>query len=240
VTVNETGELERLMTEVAARLFAPGSVAATLQRVVDLAVVTIEACDHAGILLVQEGEVVDVARSDDEVAELDHVQIASGAGPCVDALTTATAVYADDLADDHRWPAFTAAAAEAGIRSVLAHRLSAAHPGSLNLYARLPAAFGGTERASGLIFATLAGLALDVAINHEEEERRVEALGSALQARQVIGQAQGILIERERLTAEAAFDLLRRASQHLNVKLRDLAATLVDTGEVPPIGPPHR
>jgi AmiR/NasT family two-component response regulator len=138
VTVNETGELERLMTEVAARLFAPGSVAATLQRVVDLAVVTIEACDHAGILLVQEGEVVDVA------------------------------------------------------------------------------------------------------INHEEEERRVEALGSALQARQVIGQAQGILIERERLTAEAAFDLLRRASQHLNVKLRDLAATLVDTGEVPPIGPPHR
>jgi AmiR/NasT family two-component response regulator len=52
----------------------------------------------------------------------------------------------------------------------------------------------------------------------------------------VIGQAQGILMERERVTAEQAFDILRRASQHLNEKLRDVAQNLVETGESPRTG----
>ena len=62
---------------------------------------------------------------------------------------------------------------------------------------------------------------------HEEEERRAENLRQALITRQLIGQAQGILMERERITAEQAFDILRRASQHLNTKLREVAQ---DTG----------
>jgi AmiR/NasT family two-component response regulator len=52
----------------------------------------------------------------------------------------------------------------------------------------------------------------------------------------MIGQAQGILMERERITADQAFDILRRASQHLNIKLRDIAQQLVDTGERPDTG----
>jgi AmiR/NasT family two-component response regulator len=43
-------------------------------------------------------------------------------------------------------------------------------------------------------------------------------------------------MERERITAEQAFDVLRRASQHLNTKLREVAQELVDTGERPPTG----
>jgi AmiR/NasT family two-component response regulator len=54
----------------------------------------------------------------------------------------------------------------------------------------------------------------------------------------MIGQAQGILMERERISADAAFDILRRASQHLNIKLRVVAQNLVDTGERPETGPP--
>jgi AmiR/NasT family two-component response regulator len=57
-----------------------------------------------------------------------------------------------------------------------------------------------------------------------------------LATREVIGQAQGILIERKRTTADQAFDVLRRASQHLNLKVRDVAQTLVDTGEDPGTG----
>jgi AmiR/NasT family two-component response regulator len=53
----------------------------------------------------------------------------------------------------------------------------------------------------------------------------------------VIGQAQGILIERERITADEAFDILRRASQHLNRRLREVARDLVDTGETPEADP---
>ena len=105
--------------------------------------------------------------------------------------------------------------------------------GALNLYARLPAAFGALDRAHGQIFGTLAGLALTAAEAHEDDLRRMESLEHALVTREMIGQAIGILMERERITADQAFDILRRASQRLNVKLRDVAQDLVETGERP-------
>ncbi len=124
------------------------------------------------------------------------------------------------------------------MRSVLALCLTGEGQavGALNLYARFPLAFGAVDRARGLVLAGLAGLALSVAEAHDEELRRAENLRQALITRQLIGQAQGILMERERITAEQAFDILRRASQHLNTKLREVAQELVETGERPSTG----
>ena len=82
----------------------------------------------------------------------------------------------------------------------------------------------------------MAGMAFSSARTHEDEERRAANLQAALATREMIGQAQGILMERERITPDQAFDILRRASQHLNVKLRDVAQSLVDTGERPDTG----
>jgi AmiR/NasT family two-component response regulator len=59
-------------------------------------------------------------------------------------------------------------------------------------------------------------------------------LNQALESRDVIGQAKGILMERNRVTADEAFDMLRRASQQVNRKLRDLAEDIASTGEEPP------
>jgi AmiR/NasT family two-component response regulator len=75
----------------------------------------------------------------------------------------------------------------------------------------------------------LASLALSVAHSHEDEERRAASLHAALGSRETIGQAMGILMERERITAGQAFNVLIRASQHLNVKVRDLARDLIVT-----------
>ena len=138
-----------------------------------------------------------------------------------------------DLADDPRWARFGPAAVEVGIRSVLAYRLSDRPISALNLYARMPAAFVATDRAKGLSFATLAGLALGAAEERAVDERRFANLHEALRTRELIGQALGILIERERITADQAFEVLRRACQHLNIKLRDVARNLVETGETP-------
>jgi len=93
------------------------------------------------------------------------------------------------------------------------------------------------DRAKGVILASLASVALNAAHSFEDEERRIENLHSALSSREVIGQAQGILMERERIAPDQAFDVLRRASQYLNIKLREVAQTLVDTGERPETGP---
>jgi hypothetical protein len=109
--------------------------------------------------------------------------------------------------------------------------------GALNLYARYPRAFGVIDRARGVLLGSLAALAFSSALNHEDEARRADNLRTALATREMIGQAQGILMERERLTSDEAFDILRRASQHLNLKLREVARDLVETGERPDTGP---
>jgi len=246
----DVGEVAHLATdvgEVAEVLFAAGSVDATLVRIVELAVATIEGCDFAGIFLLEGGTIVTPASTDPGVGVIDRLQHHHGEGPCLEAIAQSLTFYADDLEIDTRWPAFAPEAAAAGIRSVLAVPLtSSGVGGALNLYARYPAAFGVIDRAKGAVLASLSSVALRVARTHEDEERQVENLASALATREVIGQAQGILIERERISADAAFDILRRASQHLNHKLRDVAQDLVDTGEQPETQPrrpghtPHR
>jgi hypothetical protein len=164
------------------------------------------------------------------VIELHDLQVAAGQGPCLDVASSGGTIYAFDLADDPRWPRFGPAAA--GFRSALAFQVATSRSSVLNLYSRLPAAFGATDRAKALLLATLAGLALTSAEQREHDEQQMVNLQAALSTRELIGQAQGILMERERITAADAFDVLRRASQHLNVKLRDVAQTLIETGEI--------
>ena len=234
-----TQELTDRFTEAARVLFSAGAVADTLQRVVELAVETIDGCDFAGIFLLGDGALTTPVHTDPMVIEVDALQRRYEQGPCLDAVADDSILYADDLAGDDRWPLYGPAATAVGVRSVLALSLSnRGTRGALNLYARYPMAFGVIDRAKGLLLAGLAGQALSTAQAHDRETRRLDNLQAALLTRAVIGQAQGILIERERITADQAFDILRRASQHLNIKLRDVAQNLVDTGESPPTGPP--
>ena len=228
---DEFVDLESSFAEVAVELFGSPTVEGTLQRIVDLAAATIDGCDAAGVLVLDGSAASTPAASDPIVGDLETAQIDLDEGPCLDAARSGTTFYAADLADDDRWPAFAPAAVDAGIRSVLAYALSGRQLSALNLYARFPAAFGATDRAQGQLFATLARLALDSAAERAAAEENADHLGEALKTREVIGQAQGILMERERITAEQAFDVLRRASQRMNVKLRDVARDLVERGE---------
>jgi hypothetical protein len=228
-------ELTTSFSETVHAVFSSGGVVDTLQRVVDLAVETIDGCDFAGIFVLQGDHVTTPVATDPVVIHIDTLQHQAGQGPCLDAIANRDSIYAVDLADDPRWPRFGPQATRAEIRSALALGLSAdGTRGALNLYARYPNAFGVIDRAKGLLLAALAAVALTSA---DDQERRTDNLQGALATRAVIGQAQGILIERERITADQAFDILRRASQHLNLKLRDVAQQLVDTGENPDTGP---
>lgn len=230
-------ELESNLAQVAISLFAPGTVDGTLQKIVDLAELAVDGCEAAGILLSDSGTMTTAAASSALVVDLDQMQIDANEGPCLAAAIEGTTFYAHDLIDDSRWPTFAAAATAAGIRTVLAYPLSVERPSALNLYAGLPAAFGATDRAQGLLFATLARLALDSARERAADANQAQNLREALRTRELIGQAQGILIERDRITADQAFEVLRRASQNMNIKLREVAETLVETGETPPEHP---
>lgn len=224
-------------SDTARTLFGASSGQETLTELVRLAVDTIEGCDYAGLFLLDRGEVTTPVHTDPVVAEVDLIQFHAGEGPCLDAIGANTMFYADDLADDTRWPRFGPEAAARGMRSLLAVPLAAnGSLGALNLYARYPRAFGVVDRARAVLLALLASAAFSAAVAHEDDDRRTSNLQSALSTREMIGQAQGILMERERVTAEEAFDILRRASQHLNLKLREVAQSLVDTGEQPDTG----
>ena len=225
---DELLDAESNFARVAEELFGAGTVQGTLQRIVGLAASTVDGCDAAGIMIVDEETPSTAAASSELVRHLDQAQIELEEGPCLDAAMVGTSFYAADLIDDNRWPAFAAVALEAGIRTVLAYSLSAKTLSALNLYGHLPAAFGATDRAQGQLFATLARLAIDSAEERAAGELRADNLTDALKTREVIGQAQGILMEREQISAEQAFDILRRASQRMNVKLRDIARDVID------------
>jgi ANTAR domain/GAF domain len=224
-------------SETARILFTAGSVTHTLSSVVELAVATIEGCDFAGLSLVVGDVVTTPVHTDPVVAKIDALQNRTGEGPGLDAVAYRLIFFADDLGRDLRWLHFAPLATEAGIRSVLALPLSSdSQVGALNLYSRYPSAFGVDGRAKAAILVSLASLALSIAHSHEDEERRAANFHAALGSRETIGEALGILMEREHINAEEAFAILRRASQYLNIKLREVAKNLIDTGEDPDTG----
>lgn len=229
-----------VLPEALTSMFNTASVGNALDKIVDLATHVIDGCTAAGVMTVDADGIATVAASSSLVVDVDQLQIDADDGPCVEAARRATTIYAHDLLDDARWPTFAPPAVEAGIRTVLACSLPADGSTVLNLYAPLPAAFGATDRAQASLFASLARIAFDNAEERADSTMRADNLVIALQTRDLIGQAQGILIERERITADQAFDVLRRASQHMNIKLREVAQTLVETGKTPDTGPPDR
>jgi GAF domain-containing protein len=100
------------------------------------------------------------------------------------------------------------------------------HLGTLSLYGDKPDCFDATAKQLADLYATHAALAL-------AEARRTDQLKRAILSRDLIGQAKGILMERERLTADQAFDRLREVSQRLNRKITDVAQELTSRGELP-------
>ncbi|MFD1858440.1 ANTAR domain-containing protein [Aeromicrobium camelliae] len=139
-----------------------------------------------------------------------------------------TSAVSDDISVDERWPAWGPAVAELGIRSVVSVRLETPERryGSRNLFSEHPKAFDDDDLAVAAIFARHASVA--VASAQSEEGLRI-----AIDARKLIGQAQGILMERFDIDADRAFDVLRRYSQHHNRKLREVAEWVVTYRRTP-------
>ena len=187
---------------IARAFFSAGSVPATLSSVVELAASTVEGCDYAGLFLIEGNVISTPAFTDPMVVEIDDLQLQTGQGPCLDAISHRLTFYANDLASDLRWLHFAPRALGLGIHSILSLPLdSSSQLGSLNLSAHDPAAFDTIGRAQASLLAALAGIALLVARSHQNEEDRVESLRAALLTRETLGEAGGILMERDKISA---------------------------------------
>jgi GAF domain-containing protein len=206
--------------------------ALALGRIVDAALREIAGSELAGISALVKGSMYTRAPSHPQVELIDQAQYTSKEGPCVTAATTPTSiVVCNDLSADQRWPAFGPIAAAHGVNSMISFKLfdAAGTVGALNLYSSKPQAFGAEAEETGALLAAHAAVVLAAS-------RKQANLAVALESRDVIGQAKGILMERYKLDDRAAFATLIAISQHTQRRLREIADELRMTGEVPGTG----
>lgn len=201
----------------------------TLVEIVQAAVQLIPGCDEASISAVMDRRRVTSQAPSAELARIvDALQNEVRQGPCLDAVYEHETVRVADMASETRWPEFSRRAAAAGAAGMLSFQLyvEGDNLGALNLYSRHSGAFDDESEHVGLLFASHAAIAYAAV-------QKQSGLVRSVATRQLIGQAQGILMERHKLTADQSFALLVRASQHNNVKLREIAHQLVESGVMP-------
>lgn len=225
--MDEDARLAALFAEVSSDLFTHADP--TFQHVAERAVEVVPACDFVGISLRRRrGRLETVAYTSDAAVHCDALQYELDEGPCVSAVWQEDAYLSQDTSTDERWPRWGARVAAEGVGSVLSIKLATATEqlGALNLYAARRHAFGQEDLDLALIYAAHASNAMN-------STQLVRGLETALDRRHLIGVAQGILMNRYSLDLDQAFELLRRCSSHANVKLRDIAATVVNGGDLP-------
>lgn len=218
-----TPSLAGALSKVARSLEAEPGIDATLHAIVSAAMTHIAGAEQAGITLVEHGRPRTVVPTADVVRDLDEQQYRLKEGPCVDVITDHRTYRSGDLSMDKRWPAFGPAAVAHGVRSMLCYRLFVSDNtmGTLNLYSSQPDAFSDHTEQDGQLFATHAAIAL---IGAQKETQ----LTAAIENRDTIATAKGILMERHGVDAATAFRMLAETSQDSNVKLYKVAEWLVD------------
>lgn len=231
------------LADMARDLLAQDTLQATLDRIAEYAVELVDGCEFAGILTVRRTarrtspriSVRTLAATDEIVEISDRIQEEVGEGPCLDATRERHEVLripdVNDERERERWPKFIPRVRELGVGSAIGFLLytSEQNLGSLNMYSRRPRALTERSERMGWLLASHAAVAFASA--------RTDAdLHASISSRTDIGQATGIMMERHKVTEDDAFAILSQASQDNNVKLRDLARRVIETGEIPTRG----
>lgn len=191
--------------------------------------------DEAGLLFDdQRGGLRVMASSSEEARLLEVFQLQSQQGPCLDCISTSQVVASPDLlADEDRWPLFVPVARSTGFRSVHAVplRIRDVTIGALNLFSAAPRSLGAGDARIAQALADVATIGIVQQRSVHRSTVLAEQLQTALNCRVVIEQAKGVLAERDGLTMDDAFSLLRRHARSHNVKLSTLAEKVVK-GEI--------
>jgi anti-anti-sigma factor len=210
-----------------------------LRLAVSLAGTVVGGADGVSVSLRRRGILSTVAATDQTISRMDANQYATGEGPCVDASTRGHRFHAESLENETRWPAFTPRARALGIEAILSSPLLVKERpvGALNIYSLTPSAFSVRDQDVALAFAAQASSLLgDAEMRVNDDELSVRFQG-ALRAREVIAQAQGILMERESISEEDAYGALRRFSLRNGRPLYERAENIVASARQGPTDP---
>jgi transcriptional regulator with GAF, ATPase, and Fis domain len=204
-----------------------------LRRVAELAKQSLANVLDVSITVIEDGRPLTMIFTGQLAIDLDERQYGLGFGPCVDAATTGQTIVVNDDCDDSAYREFVEVAVRAGVRQTVAVGMSIGQRGigALNLYRATgnssPRAF--LEDAE--VFAAYAAVVVSNVVNYADAANQAANLQLAMESRAVIEQAKGIVMARERCSADEAFDILRRMSQYRNVKLREIAQAIVGSAQ---------
>jgi GAF domain-containing protein len=206
-----------------------------VQRVTDLVKTVMPGNSEASVTLLVKQRPSTVVATGQLAVDLDEGQYECGHGPCLHAAATREIAEIPDTRSERRWPDHARRAAEHGNLSSLSVPLvieGSQASGALNIYARQPDAFDEDSRSVATRFAPYAAVAAGNLSLYQRTLKRVDRLEAALASRAVIEQAKGILMERHKVTADGAFNILAWASIRTHIKVRYLAEHLLRTGEL--------
>jgi ANTAR domain/GAF domain len=185
-----------------------------------------------GITLLRDRKAATIGWSSDSAREVDQIQYSLSQGPCLTAAQEEREVYVPDLYDEDRWgPDYAQAVASHGLRSVLSvpFHLQGDAKAALNLYSDVPRKFDGDLAARARGYTREISQALRLAVRFSLETDSATNLRATLESRTVIDMAIGIVMAQNRCDQQTAVRILTDASSNGNVKLRDIAASLVQS-----------
>ena len=222
-------ELATVYARMSGLLLSEETVQTALRLVTSLAKDTIPGTVGSGVTLIDErGHRTSTAASDSIVERADALQYELDEGPCLSAWKDRSLFRIDDIPDP-RWPEWSTAVSPLFIRSTLSVPLVAGDValGAMKVYSELPDVFGDREERLLTLFAAQAAIPLANIQSLEKAQQLSAGLKEALDYRQVIGQAMGIVMAPGGIDEAAAFAQLVAVSQRQNKKLRDVAQDLV-------------
>jgi hypothetical protein len=207
------------------------TVDGTLRLVVALAGATVIGADGASVSLRRHGYLATVAATNQTVVDMDTDQYDTRQGPCVDAATEGRVFNVDSLDTETRWPAFIPRARSLGINAILSTPLLAQDRpvGALNIYSRTTSGFSPEDKQLAGVFAAQASIILSDAGMNPTSPLPSTRYQQALQARRTIAQAQGVMMARTGVSADAAYDQLRVHSLRTNQPLLQRASDILDS-----------
>ncbi|MDQ4095069.1 MAG: GAF and ANTAR domain-containing protein [Actinomycetota bacterium] len=223
-------ELAQIFAQMSGVLFSEETTQTALDLVSRLAHETLAGTAGAGVTLTREGSEYTASYSDEISKRADTLQYELDEGPCLSTFRERRTHRIDDVSSETRWPRWCAAVQELGMASVVSAPLMVRDEsiGAVKVYSRNKSNYDERDEAVMQMFGDQAAIVLANAQAFTSAGDLTEQLKEALKTREMIGEAKGILMEREGVSSEEAFAMLRQASQNSNLKLRDIARELAE------------
>jgi len=200
-------------------------LARTLQQVTDGAKQLFRA-DAAGLMLIDaEGQLRWASATDQTAQTVENEQERLAQGPCAVAFSQRLPAAIRNIHTEPDWAEFTQVLVSEGVCAALSVpvELDGGVIGTLDIYARDPRDWDPSEVAALQAYAGLMASLLSAATTAQVKGRLADQLQAALEHRWLIEQAKGVIMGREQVDAQAAFERLRGAARSSTRRLADVA-----------------